>query len=173
MVDKAALQAWAQGKSSKGIAAGDEGDEGADDMAPDEGSDDLEEMEGEEGEAPSGDRETLWAGEEEDPASIAPERAQQLLDWLSENEPIIYEVVVELGEAVANDDPDMTDHAKEEMGWAEQKLAGDYPELTETQRTSIGDFIAEELGTAGNPAKDSPEWVTAIAVAIGRARKEA
>jgi hypothetical protein len=171
MVDKAALQAWAQGKTSGGMAPEDEGD-GAEDMETSLEDDALDE-EGDE-EPGTGDRETLWAGEEEGDLTLAvtPERAQAFCDWLKENEPIIHEVVLEFAGAVADADLDMIEHAREEMGWVEQKLTPDYPELTEAQRAAISGNLEEEMANASNPAADTPEWAVAVTLALARARQE-
>lgn len=139
-----ALKAWAKGAKAENM----DQDEIAEESAP--------EM-GQEGEA---ERNLLWAGElEQDPS---PEEAAELLDWLQDNEPEIYDALMLLA------DP-MVDHiaAESALMEAQQYLAPEYPALDEPQREMIADMLSS---MAPDFEQESDEWKVALASAIAKAR---
>lgn len=166
-LDSDTLKRWADGKPSKDASIEKDDDDSPEDH---DGEDDRDD---EEDEDESGDRETLWAGEEKGDLEqvVTPERADELLSWLQENEPEIHEEIVELAEAVSEDDQEKIDEEMEELLWVTQKLNPEYPELTEEQRKQAGDNIATHIREAGHPKKDSPEWKQAVAIGLAEARR--
>lgn len=168
-VDSGALKQWAKGRSTKSVDSDEE------DKSPDHpGDDDGGDSEHDDDEEDPGERNALWAGEEQGDLEevVTPEMADEMLSWLEDNEPDIHDAVMSLGEAVVGDDPDAVDEAKSELGWAEQHLNPAYSELTEEQRDKAGDYIAQCLDDKDHPAKGSPEFQQAVAIGLAKARHE-
>lgn len=108
------------------------------------------------------DQDPVWSGQVEEPSQ---EEADAFVTWLEENEPEIYDGLVDLSSAVINADDAMLEHAKQELGKAEQVLTPEYEKLTPEQC----DAIASALELDGIEL-NTPEWALALAKAVATGR---
>jgi len=166
-LDAQTIQGWASARGNATPRFGGIGKpKTADDPGSDEGTGDLDDT----GDLGDDGHDSIWAGEES--GEIDEERAQQLLDWLKENEPELEDPIRELAEAITTGDEEMREHAHEELLQAKQRNLDDYEEFTESQREELDGELSSALGEANYPDPTDPEWAVAVAKAIGQVRSE-
>jgi hypothetical protein len=162
------LKKWIDGAS---LDAEEEESVSAPDLEDDEGEDkDLVEAEED---AELGDRNKLWAGEEEAPEAITLADSEELLEWLADNEPEIADAIFDLASAIADGDAALLEHAQAELAKATQYLNPEYPPMSEEQKASAGEKIAEHMKAKGHPKKGSKGWKQAVAIGLSQARQAA
>lgn len=162
-----AIRSWAKGSPADAAhpaALQKPGAAGAPKKHPllDDGTDEAPQ----EGEA---EKNPIWAGEK-GPEEITPQDADELIDWLEQNEPEIHDAVMELAKAVAEGDDNMVQHATDELQQATQYLNPEYPPLDETERHEASGNIAKHITEAGHPPYGSPEHKQAVAIGLSEAR---
>lgn len=159
------LRRWAAGAPSDAEEAEDDLDGAAEDEFGEEGEEGEEEMEGE--------RNRLWAGElGEDETEISDEEAEELLAWLEDNEPEIFDSIVQVADATMAGDEEGVAMATESLQAAEQNLNPEYPPMSESEKNEASSNIAKHMADKGHPEKDSPEWKQAVAIGIAEARRK-
>ena len=164
-IGKQALRRWAQGAQGDAMMpAPDNPTEMDDEDFDDEMDEDLDD------EGNPGERNLLWAGEDEetDLSELTPELAEDLMLWLEENEPDIYAALEKLGEAIEVGDQRLIDDAKMELSGAEQYLNPDYPPLSDEQQAAASENISA-LSREGKSWPGGKRQM--IAVGLAKARR--
>lgn len=140
-------------------------------LDPEDEGDDEDLVEAEE-EAEVGERNALWAGDGEPPAAVTLADAEELLQWLADNEPEIADALFDLASAIADGDVKLLEHAKAELEAATQYLNPEYPPMSSEQKASAGEKIAEHMRAKGHPKKGSKGWKQAVAIGLSQARAD-
>lgn len=161
-LDNSTLKAWANGVKS-----------GA--MTPDEDPGNPEDMEmmGEE-EDLSSEKNAIWAGEGPDTESgeeLMEEQAEELIEWLTENEPEIAEAVTTVAIAAAEEDVALMEEGKAKLEAATQYLNPEYPPMDEGQKAKASEKIAKHMAEKGHPAAGTPPHKQAVAIGLNEARR--
>lgn len=139
------LKAWAGGLRSDAIPASQaESRQPGEEIAPD---DELAEEELEEGPGNS-----IWSGEVPGD-QVTDETAEELVEWLAENEPEVAAAVTNLATAVETMDVAKLEAAKEELKTASQFLNPEYPEFSPAERMVAPAAIESRLEGGGGTAE--------------------
>lgn len=143
----------------------------ADAMTPEELGEEEELVELEEEDLEEGERNAVWAGEEELSGEASPDEVDAFIEWLEENEPEIHDAVMDFARAVSDQDVRMIEHAKQEFKAATQFLNPEYPPLPPEKREEAGESISKHMREKGHPKEGTPEWKQAVAIGLSEARR--
>lgn len=156
------ILAWARGSQAEAAKPS------ALNATPPEGG--LESME-EDMEEETGERNPIWSGEQPVDETTPPEVVDDLFMWLEENEPEIFDALMDVANAITTGDVRMLEHGKQELQAATQLLNPEYPPMPPEKRTEAADRIGQHMQQKGHPAKGTPAWKKAVAIGLSEARQ--
>ena len=144
------LKSWATGMRSDAVPASkaESGGNPMEDVVHDDEMADELELE-------KGPGNPIWSGEVPGD-EVTDEMAEELVEWLGENEPEVGAAVVNMADAVETMDVAKMEAAKDELKQAAQFLNPEYQEFTAAERTVAPAAIESRVegGKVGNPGPE-------------------